>query len=85
MHHESDSYLMNQIFDLELHAQQKTFKVLRYSEFTLSFRLCCMAQACRLKLDRPEPSSPKTGPLPKGMEDYARCDSHFLIPIYAQF
>ena len=24
-------------------------------------------------------------PLPKGMEDYARYDSHFLIPIYAQF
>ena len=24
-------------------------------------------------------------PLPKGMEAYARCDSHFLIPIYAQF
>ena len=24
-------------------------------------------------------------PLPKGMLDYARCDSHYLIPIYAQF
>lgn len=24
-------------------------------------------------------------PLPKGMLDYARCDSHYLIPIYAKF
>lgn len=24
-------------------------------------------------------------PLPKGMLAYARCDSHYLIPIYAQF
>mmetsp|Transcript_6448 Transcript_6448/g.8638 ORF Transcript_6448/g.8638 Transcript_6448/m.8638 type:complete len:122 (+) Transcript_6448:90-455(+) len=24
-------------------------------------------------------------PLPKGMLDYARCDSHYLIPIYALF
>ena len=24
-------------------------------------------------------------PLPKGMLDYARCDSHYLIPIYARF